>query len=313
MDLLLHLEAFVGVAEERSFSGAADVLGIAQPLLSRRIQTLERELGDALFDRSRRQIEITAFGDLLLPPARDLLSRAERFRGVARSATESAVRVLGVPPDCDPSALACVMRAATDRGVALRVRELPARERGDALAGGSLTLALVRVPPGAGTLDVPLGLAGASPPHGQQVIHLESLRPRRGGGTPPGTEPALLVTPEDDLPQFLEHLRRALARAGLPEERVRVASSTSVALAETFAGTAVLVCTEQFAVRNRIAWSPPADVALGRSYDLVPDPPGWLVPLLGKAIGCVPTRRAASQPAHRPDDGDTRMRLAVRA
>lgn len=300
MDLLLHLEAFVGVAEERSFSGAADVLGIAQPLLSRRIQTLERSLGGELFDRSRRQIEITGFGDLLLPHARDLLSRAEHFRGVARSANESAVRVLGVPPDCDPPALAGVMRAAADRGVALSVRELPAPARSDALADGSLTLALVRVPPGTGSLDVPLGLAGVTPPNGD-AIHLESLRPRRGATS--GTEPALLVTPEDDLPRFVDHLRLELARAGLPEERVQVASSTSVALAETLAGAALLVCTEQFAVRNGIGWSPPAGVTLRRSYDLVPDAPDWLLPLLGAAIGSVP--------AHRPDDGDARVRLAV--
>nr|WP_202884655.1 LysR family transcriptional regulator [Actinopolymorpha cephalotaxi] len=300
--MLLHLEAFVGVAEERSFSGAADVLGIAQPLLSRRIQTLERSLGGELFDRSRRQIEITGFGDLLLPHARDLLSRAEHFRGVARSATESAVRVLGVPPDCDPPALAGVLRAAADRGVALSVRELPARARSDALADGSLTLALVRVPPGTGSLDVPLGLAGVTPPHGH-AIHLESLRPRRGAGATTGTEPALLVTPEDDLPRFVDHLRLELARAGLPEERVQVASSTSVALAETFAGAALLVCTEQFAVRNGISWSPPADVVLRRSYDLVPDAPDWLLPLLGAAIGSVA--------APRPDDGEARVRLAV--
>lgn len=69
MDLLVHLETFVAVAEERSFSRAAEAQGIAQPLLSRRVRTLEDSLGGELFDRSRRQIEITAFGELLLPHA----------------------------------------------------------------------------------------------------------------------------------------------------------------------------------------------------------------------------------------------------
>ena len=48
MDLLVHLETFVAVAEERSFSRAAEALGIAQPLLSRRVKSLEDHLGGEL-------------------------------------------------------------------------------------------------------------------------------------------------------------------------------------------------------------------------------------------------------------------------
>ncbi|MGW1984999.1 helix-turn-helix domain-containing protein [Streptomyces collinus] len=59
MDLLAHLEAYVATVDERSFSRAADRLGIAQPLLSRRIKTLETHFGGLLFDRSRRQVVTT--------------------------------------------------------------------------------------------------------------------------------------------------------------------------------------------------------------------------------------------------------------
>ncbi|MEQ4207045.1 LysR family transcriptional regulator [Actinopolymorpha sp. B9G3] len=308
MDLFVHLETFVAVTEEQSFSRAADLLGIAQPLLSRRIKTLERELGGDLFDRSRRQIEITRFGSLLLPHAQDVLRRAEQLRNVARSAQASAVQVLGVPPDCDPPALARVIRAAADRGVAVSVRELPAQARSDALADGSLTLALVRVPVDTADpadLDVPLGLAGAMPRGGLGggVAHLESLRPRRGAAS--NADPALLVTPEDDLPQFVEQLRRAIARAGLPEERVKVASSTAAALAETLAGTGLLLCTEQFARRNQVTWVRLPDIPVRRGYQLAPKAPDWLLPLLGAAVGSVPE--------HRQDADDARTRLAVQA
>ncbi|GAA5039406.1 LysR family transcriptional regulator [Actinopolymorpha pittospori] len=302
MDLLAHLETFVAVAQERSFSRAAELLGIAQPLLSRRIKTLEQELGSELFDRSRRQIEITRFGSLLLPHAQDVLRRAEQLRSVARSAQTSAVQVLGVPPDCDAPALARVIRTAAERGVVVSVQDLPAQARADALADGTLTLALVRVPAGAAPLAVPLGLAAATP-FGRRTVHLESLRPRRG--TASGAEPALLVTPEDDLPQFVEHLRRAVARAGLPEGRVRVASSTAAALAETLAGTGLLLCTEEFARRNQVPWALLSGVPLRRGYQLAPEAPDWLLPLLGAAVGSVPDRRQ--------DADDARVRLAVHA
>lgn len=301
MDLLVHLDTFVAVAEERSFSRAADVLGIAQPLLSRRIKTLEDELGGELFDRSKRQIEITRFGALLQPYAQDVLRRAEQLRGVARSARESAVRVLGVPPDCDPPALARVIRAAAERGIAVSVQEMPAQARAAALADGSLTLALVRVPPDAAALDVPLGLASAGPLG--RAVHLEHLRPRRGSDRQ--EEPLVLVTPEDDLPQVTEQLRRAAARAGLPEGRVRIASSTATALAEMLAGTGLLLCPEQFARRHDLAWAPLADGSLRRGYQLAPERLDWLLPLLGAAM--------ASTPGTRDDGRDARARLAARA
>ncbi|MFD0395713.1 LysR family transcriptional regulator [Streptomyces nogalater] len=106
MDLLAHLEAYVATAEEAGFSRAADRLGIAQPLLSRRVKTLEEYFGGPLFDRSRRQIATTELGVLLLPYARDVLDRAQRLRQVARSARRSRVRAVGVPADCAPAALA---------------------------------------------------------------------------------------------------------------------------------------------------------------------------------------------------------------
>ncbi|MYU63311.1 LysR family transcriptional regulator, partial [Streptomyces sp. SID69] len=100
MDLLAHLEAYVATADEVSFSRAADRLGIAQPLLSRRIKTLEGHFGGLLFDRSRRQVTTTELGVLLLPHARDVLDRAQRLRQAAHSARHARVRAVGVPADC---------------------------------------------------------------------------------------------------------------------------------------------------------------------------------------------------------------------
>jgi DNA-binding transcriptional LysR family regulator len=324
VDLLAHLEAYVAVAEEGSFSKAADLLYLAQPLLSRRIKTLEQHLGGELFDRSRRQITSTDLGILLLPHARDVLSRVDHLRQVARTALTSPAHTLGVPPDCDLASLARIIRAGTQRGVTIGVQELPPEERASGLAAGTLEFALLRVPPEAASHRVPLGLASAVPTTGSpgpRPVHLESLRPRRGAGS--GTSPAILVTAEDEIGFAAERFAKAAARAGLPEGRLRRVGSTATAVAETLAGHAVLLCAEPFARRHDLAWSPLADTALHRGYELATATRrvgdrgalalGWMEPLLADAIGAVegPAGKSTA-PDRGPDAPDSRSRLAAR-
>ena len=80
---LRHLLTFVAVAEEGSFSRAAERLRIAQSAVSRTIRDLERELGRPLFDRSTHHVELTGAGLLTLDRARATLSAAQAVRGVA--------------------------------------------------------------------------------------------------------------------------------------------------------------------------------------------------------------------------------------
>jgi LysR family transcriptional regulator, nitrogen assimilation regulatory protein len=60
-----RLKYFQRIAEERSITRAAKLLGIAQPALSRQLQLLEEDLGVALFRRTRRGVELTAAGERL--------------------------------------------------------------------------------------------------------------------------------------------------------------------------------------------------------------------------------------------------------
>lgn len=55
------------VAETRSFSKAAEICHATQPTLSNAISLLEEELGGKLFVRTTRKVELTAFGEYLLP------------------------------------------------------------------------------------------------------------------------------------------------------------------------------------------------------------------------------------------------------
>ncbi|TXJ75972.1 LysR family transcriptional regulator [Streptomyces lavendulae] len=322
MDLLAHLEAYVATADEVSFSRAADRLGIAQPLLSRRIKTLEGHFGGLLFDRSRRQVTTTELGVLLLPHARDVLDRAQRLRQAAHSARHARVRAVGVPAGCAPAALARALHAGTERGITLGMRELPPLERESGLADGSLAWALIRVAPERAAFRVPLGLASA--PAGTReaprALHLEELRPRRRRtGEPPASPPPILVLAEDQVPCFEDRLARAVARAGLPEGRIGPAGPAADALTETLAGRALLLCTEPYARRYEARWAPLSDTALHRGYDVsappsprgTPDVPEWLTPLLATAVGAVEAARHGDS-GDLLAAGDAPARLAAR-
>lgn len=75
MDLdLRKLRYFVAVAEHRHFGRAAEQLYIAQPVLSRQIKALERELECALLERTTRSVELTAAGKQLYEEAQTILA-----------------------------------------------------------------------------------------------------------------------------------------------------------------------------------------------------------------------------------------------
>jgi DNA-binding transcriptional LysR family regulator len=74
---LRHLRNFVAIAEERSFTRAAERLWVAQPGLSAQVRRLEKELGVQLFERHPRGVDLTDAGELFLERARVALAAAE--------------------------------------------------------------------------------------------------------------------------------------------------------------------------------------------------------------------------------------------
>lgn len=77
-----QLQALVALAEQQSFSRAAEKLHISQPALSKRIAALEQDLGKSLFDRLGKQILPTEAGRALLPRARRLLGEMQECRRI---------------------------------------------------------------------------------------------------------------------------------------------------------------------------------------------------------------------------------------
>ena len=94
------LKAFAMVAEFGSFSRAAAVVGVVQPMLSRQVRSLEEELGVQLVHRNGRGIVLTEAGSLLNEYAKGILAtlaRAESEVGALRASPRGNV-VIGMPP-----------------------------------------------------------------------------------------------------------------------------------------------------------------------------------------------------------------------
>ena len=74
-----QLAAFCAVVERRSFSHAAEQLGVTQPAVSLQIRSLEKRLGTQLLDRSGRRVEPTEAGNRLYRSALRLLAMEEQL------------------------------------------------------------------------------------------------------------------------------------------------------------------------------------------------------------------------------------------
>ncbi|MBM7772732.1 DNA-binding transcriptional LysR family regulator [Actinokineospora baliensis] len=148
---LQQLVYFLAVAETRHFTRAAHRAHVAQPSLSKQINSLETELGASLFTRARGNVALTAAGEALLPIAKRILSDVDTARlEVAELVGLRRGRIrLGATPSVCVGVLADVLRRYHERypGIRLQVEESGSRDLTAALLGGELDLALLIVPP----------------------------------------------------------------------------------------------------------------------------------------------------------------------
>jgi DNA-binding transcriptional LysR family regulator len=185
---LHQLRYAVVVAEERGFTRAAARLHIAQPSVSGAVHTLERELGMALFHRSRGDVTLTAGGQAFLPWARQVLADCEAGRAAVRDLMGLARGrlALGATPSLTTNLLPPVLSAFHHRhpGIELMVHEAGSPDLVTGLEQGQLDVALVILPVQQGWVETELLsteelVLAVSPDHplaGRELLDLAALR-----------------------------------------------------------------------------------------------------------------------------------------
>lgn len=93
---LRHLRYCVAIADEASFTRAAERLRIAQPALSRQIKATEQEIGVALFHRQARGVALTEPGRIFIEGARAILADVQGAVQKARRAARGEIGLLRI-------------------------------------------------------------------------------------------------------------------------------------------------------------------------------------------------------------------------
>ena len=151
-----RLTVFRAVAAQRSFRRAAEQLYLTQPAVTQQIKALEEVVGQPLFDRSGREVALTAAGTLLLSYAEEsgaLLEAAAtalaalkgRLSGTLRMAASTTIAQYILPP-----LLGAFLRLHPE--VHVELESTNTESVADAVAAGRASLGLVEGPPHAGQL-----------------------------------------------------------------------------------------------------------------------------------------------------------------
>jgi DNA-binding transcriptional LysR family regulator len=145
------LETFLAVAEDRSFSRAAERLHLTQPAVTKRIKRLEENLATLLFDRIGRRVELTQGGQLLLPRARSLLQEIADTRRMLENLNDqvSGSLQLATSHHVGLHRLAPVLKTFSDRypDVQLDIRFEDSEAAHDLVRRGDSELAVVTLDP----------------------------------------------------------------------------------------------------------------------------------------------------------------------
>lgn len=152
IDLTLsHFEAVVAVAEQRSFTRAAELRLVTQSSLSRTVAQVERICGVRLFERTTRQLELTGEGEHFLRMARAVLHSYEKetadfaaflsgTKGVLRLAALPSLAVSLLPP--------MITRfRARHPDIMVEVEDVLAGQVIDDVRSGTVDLAVTAEPP----------------------------------------------------------------------------------------------------------------------------------------------------------------------
>jgi DNA-binding transcriptional LysR family regulator len=114
------LRTLVAVVDLRSFTKAAQSLGVTQPAVSAQIKRLQILLGGELFDKSAPGVTLTEKGDVVVNHARRLLTINDQILHLALPVGPAAPLRIGIPAELDVAALSAALAACRRRSPHLR-------------------------------------------------------------------------------------------------------------------------------------------------------------------------------------------------
>jgi DNA-binding transcriptional LysR family regulator len=245
---LHHLRDFVAVAEELSFTRAADKMHVAQPSLTRKIMNLEEEIGVRLFDRGKGHLQLTDAGRALLIDAKRVLAlTAESIENVRRISRGQPLQFrIGYTAGFDyhrlPVTLAAFQRVCPTARLSLF--DLTCAEQIRALQSGNIDIGFVGIPDalaGTGLRGEPVAsyelmatLPETSPLAAKSVISIKDLQ-----------EVPFIGLNVKEYPYYDEWMRRVCQPSTWRPHRVQTPDRFSVLLNSVAAGLGVTVLLEQ--------------------------------------------------------------------
>ncbi len=146
---LRQLTYFVALAEEQSFSRAAERVHVTQPALSMQIRDLEAALRTVLIERLPREARLTPAGRDLLVRAARVLAEVGEIEALSRTRGPAGRLQIGVIPTVAPYLLPAVLARLRAEQIArdLRVREARTDRLLDELDAGLLDAIVIATPP----------------------------------------------------------------------------------------------------------------------------------------------------------------------
>lgn len=241
---LRELECFVSVAEELSFTRAAERLRVAQPPLSRHIKNLEEKVGVRLLERSRREVSMTSAGEAFLVEAREILLQVRRAGETARRAALGEIDKLEigfVSAVLSPELVEVFSRfRELHPTVKLNLHDRLPVEQMAALESGGLDVGFVGVMPEKHSAK--LSLASWREESLMAFVPLDHRLAERKNVQVDDLkgEPFVMISSEA-APAYVSHVHRLCREAGFQPQVVQEARRAQAVAAMTVAGSGVAV------------------------------------------------------------------------
>lgn len=230
-----HIRYFLAIAREGGFRRAATRIHVAQQALSTQIAQLEAELGVALFERLPRGVRLTPAGREFLERAEHIVHEVDLAREALRGLAAGKRGVLRVGrssrlyfgPIFGPAFHA--MREGSP-GADVRVSEMPTMRQLEALREDTIDLGLGVSVPGERILEFStapvseLELTGMLLSHHHRLAARKWLTPGEVAGQP------IVIAAGGTTPGTVPYLMDALARAGVPHERIELVNEPGLLL-----------------------------------------------------------------------------------